>query len=190
MMPFATTSKIMTYHSNRTELAVESISDCLEAVRLSIAHRKPDKGNLGYPAALLLFCIVDAIGHHFQVKVQGSHIRLDVLNHPSFGLGLSRTQIGQLKKWFRNPLIHSGTIAPGVILSSDVTGAPFDFTTTPVTVRIPRFLEVVAAAWAKINPTTFDPLAIPMGDPKYQSPKPSPGYRSTATPPVSGAPTK
>jgi hypothetical protein len=77
----------MAQHSNITDLTVESVSECLDAAKLLIDHRKPDGGMMGYAATLLLFSVADAIGHHLDVG--SGHTRLEVFNSPAFGLSIS-----------------------------------------------------------------------------------------------------
>jgi hypothetical protein len=139
-------------------------------------------GIIGYPAAILLFCITDAIGHHLDNGKGDIHKRdtyLEVLNHPYFGLKLStepKGQIDQIKRWFRNPLLHAASIVPDVLITPEDHGDPFDFTNSPVKLRVPRFYEIVKRAWEKLNeaPPTFNPLNDTLKKNKSAGIEPSP----------------
>lgn len=76
----------MAVHQNKNDLSIEATRECLDAAALLLTTQKQDGGIMGYAAALLLFCVADAIGHHLNCG--SGHTRLGVLNHESFGLGL------------------------------------------------------------------------------------------------------
>ena len=68
----------------------------------------------GYLAALLLFCVIDALSNHLGFPEHSFR----ALNHPIFGLNLTKVQIQQLKTWYRHLLAHDGMIAPGTVLTT------------------------------------------------------------------------
>ena len=107
----------MAIHRNTNDLCVESVSECLESAKLLIDHRKSDGGIMGYAATLLLMSVVDAIGHHLNVG--SGHTRLEVLNAPQFGLGLTPKQIYEVKQWYRNQLVHNASIVPNVYIRAE-----------------------------------------------------------------------
>ena len=106
-----------------------SLYEYLSASKLAIEFRKPpDWGNeaghcLGFAGALLLFCIVDAIGAHLcrsglEFSVDGRPRRIMkndfqhffVLNSPElFGQQLSHAEIKHLYDNFRSKLVHMAT---------------------------------------------------------------------------------
>jgi hypothetical protein len=192
----------MATHDNITDLTVESVSECLDAAKLLIDHRKEDGGMMGYAATLLLFSVTDAIGHHLNAG--SGHTRLDVLNSPEFGLHLSPQQIYEMKKWYRNCMVHNASIVPGVFLMPEVEGDPFDFENgKPVKIRVPQFYKLVRKVWDDLDRTSFNPLKDTLATKGYVEPPPltSPligsevalaatasGMTHVATvPPVSGA---
>jgi hypothetical protein len=72
------------------------------------------------------------------------------MNCPDFGLNLTEGQIKILKKLYRNPLAHNGLIAPGVMLSKDTSGEPFDFTGNPTVIRVPVLYDLMERVWARL----------------------------------------
>jgi len=105
----------MGQHTQPWELAQEAVEEYLAVARSCVASTKPDGGIYGYPATLLLFCVVNALGNYLR----GDHVVIDgkaeeitkgepfrVLNHPLFGLKLHREQIKQVELAYRNPLAH------------------------------------------------------------------------------------
>lgn len=151
----------MAIANNLKDLAIEAIGDYLVAAKVCVDTRKPNGGILGYPAALLLLCATDAIGHAV-LPDNGEFTRLDVLAELPFGLTLKPDQIRNLKDWYRNWLAHSGLIAPGVGLTPDAHGEPFDFDPTSGAlrfIRVPVFYAVVRDAWERLDKTTFKPVA-------------------------------
>jgi hypothetical protein len=160
----------MAIHDNPTDLAIESISECLDAAKLLIDHRKPDGGMMGYAALLLLFSVTDAIGHHL-LKTGDGETWFDVLNRPEFGLSLSRAKLDNLKRWYRHPLAHAASIAPGVTISSKDEGDPFDFEGSPVTVRVVVFYELVKRVWDGLDKTALDPVRHTAAKTGYREPR-------------------
>jgi len=149
----------MAIHENKRDLTIESVSECLDAAKLLIDYRKADNSMMGYAAVLLLFSVIDAIGHHSNVG--SGNIRLAVLQSQSFGITPcpSDPQICAIKKWYRNSIVHAASIVPGVVLSPDDTGDVFEFVKTkPVMIRVPQLYELVRRAWATLDKANFDPL--------------------------------
>jgi hypothetical protein len=178
----------MAVHQNKNDLSVEATQECLDAAALLLTTEKQDGGIMGYAAALLLFCVADAIGHHLNYG--SGDTRLDVLNHKSFGLGLSVDEIKQIKMWYRNPLSHNATVTPGVFITAEDDGSPFDFAQSPVTLRVHQFYKSVQAAWEPISSGAipYDPLRHTIDRLTHLAKHPPfPGAVSAATPPSSGA---
>jgi hypothetical protein len=161
----------MAMHDNITDLCVASVSHFLKLAKKGIEHKEDDGGMLGYPAVLLLFSVTDAIGHHLNVGKD--HTRLEVFNSPGFGLHLSCQQIYEMKKWYRNSLAHNASIVPGVQLTAEDDGDPFDFVDgKPVKIRVPQFYKLVEKAWDNLDRTDFDPLKHTVGVKNYVEPPP------------------
>ena len=53
----------MAQHSSLEEMASAAIDEYFQAVAYCLSFRTADGGCLGFPAALLLFCITDALGN-------------------------------------------------------------------------------------------------------------------------------
>src|SRR4051812_49746465 len=97
-------------------MAVEAIEEYLATAEMCQAAKKTDGGCLGYPATLLLFCIVNALGCFLcgdTVQIDGRTQKITkgepfrVLNHDIFGLNLESVQIKLLEKAYRNTLAHN-----------------------------------------------------------------------------------
>lgn len=53
----------MGIHPNVNSLTVEVLEEYLDIAKHCIATKKGDGGIYGYPATLLLFCVIDALGN-------------------------------------------------------------------------------------------------------------------------------
>jgi hypothetical protein len=104
----------------------------LSAAKLALQFQKPEDwadqaGHpLGFAAALLLFCVVDAIGSHHRgsselFPIEGKHLPIKKTNHHFFVLNapqyfaqnLSRKQLDLVYEQYRSTLAHNASIAPG-----------------------------------------------------------------------------
>ena len=103
----------MAVEKSRQEQAIGVINEYLTAADICIKNERSGSGVLGYPAALLLLCSVDALGQGVLPKTQ-ELTRLDVLADPLFDSVLTVDQARQLKNWYRHLLTHTGTMAVGV----------------------------------------------------------------------------
>jgi len=168
------------------EQAIEAIDEYLIAARACIDTRKPDGGILGYPAALLLLCATDAIGHGVLQPKNGQHTRLDVLKQSPFNLHLTDGQVGNITRWYRHLLAHNGTIAVGVFMEPDTQGQPFDFDRSgaPMLIRVPVFYGIVEGAWQRQDKTAFNPPPATGAQPD-PSARPA-AFFSTLSPAASG----
>jgi hypothetical protein len=153
---------VMAIHDEPAALSVEVIEEYLVTVGLCLQHRKPDGGCLGYPATLLLFCVVDALGG-FLALDKGNDIPkgepFRVLNHPCFGLTLTTDQIKRLEWWYRNGLAHNAALPPGTCLTGE-QGEPFEFAGNgdPVKIRVFPFHQLVEGAWTAFDKALLAPL--------------------------------
>jgi hypothetical protein len=142
-------------------MAVEAINEYIEVSEHCLKAKKSDGGCFGYPAALLLFCVTNALG----VYLRGDNIQIDgrtqtiprgepfrVLNHPIFGLDLKGAQVDLLEECYRNKLAHNAIIEVGAVLihAPGQLSRPFIFTSNQVQViNLDSFHRLVAAAWEK-----------------------------------------
>ncbi|HZT72807.1 MAG TPA: hypothetical protein VE996_04075 [Terriglobales bacterium] len=155
----------MSIHPNLASLAEEAINEYLEIARRCIEAKKPDGGCFGFPAALLLFAVVEAIGHFCEgeaVKLDGRSQAITrkapfrVFNHPLFGCNLGSQQLRCLEADYRNLLAHNGLIAPERLLIR-VEGAdlpePFKFDGNGrwVYIEVNAFLRLVSHAWSQLG---------------------------------------
>jgi hypothetical protein len=154
----------MAIHDEPAALAVEVIEDYLVTVDLCLRHRKPDGGCLGYPATLLLFCVVNALGGYLALDKRnkipkGEPFR--ALNHPYFGLTLTKDQIKRLEWWYRNGLAHNAALPPGTALTRE-GGQPFEFAANgdPIMIRLCSFHRLVETAWKNFDKTLLPPLRM------------------------------
>ncbi|SPF46382.1 hypothetical protein SBA4_3510003 [Candidatus Sulfopaludibacter sp. SbA4] len=154
----------MAIHQKLGGLSVEAIDEYVKASELCLDFRKVDGGCLGYPATLLLFCVVDAIGRYLALEKRNNIPKgqpFFVLNHPCVGLTLTPEQIKRLKRWYRNGLAHNAALPPGTCLTGD-DGPPFDFAANgdPVMIRVFSFHRLVAQAWEGLDKGLIVPSKV------------------------------
>jgi hypothetical protein len=143
----------MAIHPNTNSLTVEVIEEYLDVAKMCIDARKPDGGIYGYPATLLLFCVINALG----ANLLKSNEPFQVLMHEPFNCKLSNGQVKKLETWYRNLLAHNGMIAPGVCLSPQDTGEPVHFDQgEPVLIRVKALYNLVRAAWEHVDKSSLD----------------------------------
>jgi hypothetical protein len=155
----------MALHESASSLSIEAIEETMLAAKLCLEHRKPDGGCLGYPAVCLLFTVVNALGEYLlqhDGPTQGkSDPYIRAFADPSFGLSLSEQQIRNLKKWYRNLLVHNGSIAPGAYLTMDGK-EPFTFPNggNSAVIAVLPFYHLVEGAWCRFDKALIDPRAV------------------------------
>lgn len=138
----------MAIHPNTNSLTVEVVEEYLDIAKLCIDTKKHDGGIYGYPATLLLFCVINALG----TSLLKGNEPFQVLMQPPFNCNLSRDQVKKLEIWYRNLLAHNGMIAPGVCLSPDDSGAPFTLSSNePVLIRAKPLYDLVRRAWEQVG---------------------------------------
>ena len=76
----------MAIHLKASSLAIEAIEEYLTIAEYCIAAKKDDGGIYGYPATLLLFCVVNVMGNNL---LPGNE-RFRVLRWPHFDLRAQR----------------------------------------------------------------------------------------------------
>lgn len=148
----------MAIHRNLVGLSEEVLDEYLAVARHCISDPKPEGGIYGYPAVLLLFCVVDALSNHLGHPEHS----FAALNDPScLGMNLSASQIKNLKDWYRHLLAHNGMISPGILLTPEAGGSAFEFSATgqPTIIRVLPFYREVEKAWAAFDRNRLKPEA-------------------------------
>jgi hypothetical protein len=157
----------MALHADSCAMAIAAIDEYLEASLDCLKKDKSDGGCLGYPAALLQFCVANAFGCYLcgdGVQIDGRTQRITkgepfrVLNHPAFGLNLSGAQIKLLEQSYRNTLAHNAIIEVGCFMfhtPDDPPVNPFSFARSQVqvidiiNVNVDSFQKLLVKAWAR-----------------------------------------
>ena len=148
----------MAIHRSLIALSEEVLDEYLAVARHCITNPKPEGGIYGYPAVLLLFCVIDALSNHLGHRGHS----FAALNDPScFGMNLTTEQIKNLKDWYRHPLAHNGMISPGILLTPDTDGDAFEFSATeqPTIIRVLPLYRAVESAWNAFDKTHLRPEA-------------------------------
>jgi hypothetical protein len=157
----------MAIHLNANSLTAEVIEEYLDIAKVCIVTKKQDGGIYGYPATLLLFCVINALGE----SLRKDNEPFQVLTQPPFNCNLSRDQIKKLEMWYRNLLAHNGMIAPGACLSPDECGDAFVFVATePIEIRVKPLYDLVRAAWDQVNTAMLNSSWRHHTNPEIQNP--------------------
>lgn len=162
----------MAIHREPAGIPIEAIDEYIRASELSLSFKKADGGCLGYPATLLLFCVIDALGRYLALDKNNKIPKGEpfyALKSPCFGLSLTTDQIKRLEWWYRNGLAHNSALPPGACLTGE-EGAPFDFAPNgePVKVRVFALHRMVKQAWDRFDKSliapskVFDPRRLPI----------------------------
>lgn len=149
----------MAQHTNLQSLSVEGIEEYLTIAEYCVNARKANGGIYGFPALLLLLCVVDAI----TVNSGGKRHTLERIRGV---VPLTDGQLKFLRDWYRHPLAHQAVIAPGVMLS-DTNGAPIELNSSgePTHIRVIPLYEAVKKLWNSFS-TQMNPQVHPMNAPK------------------------
>jgi hypothetical protein len=169
---------------------IAAIEEHLATVRWCLDRSHHGGRIKGYSAALLLFCIIDAMGNGLLPPIKDKKsgrvksTRLDVLLQCPFdhkALKLDTAKVRNLTIWYRNKLTHTGAMAPNAILDhSDGDPFTFDANGSPC-IRVTPLYQFVEAAWTQRDQTAFELSTT------YAAPQPSSTTVSTASPYASGA---
>ncbi len=143
----------MAIHNDLPSMSREVIEEYLAIANYCVATRKSDGGVYGYPAVLLLLCVVDALSNYAGNSENSFLAMKDVM--PS----LSEEQIKSLASWYRHLPAHQAIIMPGTKLTVDDAGAAIELNSEgePTHIRVKPLYEAVKAAWDRINPTEIRP---------------------------------
>ena len=154
----------MAIHPDLKSLILESLPEYLHVAEYCVKFRKDSAwgreqagGCLGYPAAVMLFSIVDTIGSFYRgrtdlsIAISGKsvHIRGDgfqhffVLNSEFYGQNLDKPTIVRLYGDFRSLLVHNASLAPSSFLVNDPTvSTAFPVVGAKYLVNVPAFLDI------------------------------------------------
>lgn len=124
----------------------ESLDETLEAARICVFYEKTNSkwgrfnngGCLGFPAGILLFSIIDAIGSYFwgdktfNVNLDGKQVTIGgdgwehfkILNSKYFNKTLSSSFLKVLYKNFRCSLVHNATLRKAAFMHPDNSDFP------------------------------------------------------------------
>jgi len=134
-------------HITPKSMVLEALEEHLFTVDWLLRYKKIDPqmwknangGTLGYPAALILFTIVDTIGSYYrksdlklEITVEGTKRVIDedgykhffILNSHYFNLSLSAFEIQNLYNMVRSKLVHNSIIGAEITLTS-LSSIPF-----------------------------------------------------------------
>jgi hypothetical protein len=120
----------MALHDSPASMLKESLNESLTVAEYCLAYRKKDGGCLGYPAAMILFSIVDTIGSYFRknkdlkILIDGKLRFIDsdgykhffILNSSYFEQHLSEQIIKILYAKFRSLLTHNSVLGAKAML--------------------------------------------------------------------------
>jgi hypothetical protein len=128
----------MAIHETPSSMLKESLDETIEAARYCVDYRKTDKkwgdlatcGCLGYPAAILLFSIIDSIGSYFrkndiiEILIDGKKDRINaagwehfkILNSKYFNQTLSSDFMKKLYNKFRSCLTHNSVLGSETLM--------------------------------------------------------------------------
>lgn len=128
----------MALHDTPSSMLKESLDETLEAAKYCVEYTKTDKkwgefatgGCLGYPAAILLFSIIDSIGSYFRkndtidIVIDGKKEKINatgwehfkILNSKYFNQSLSKDFIIKLYNKFRSCLTHNSVLGSETLM--------------------------------------------------------------------------
>lgn len=118
----------MARHNNLASLNYEALKECLKAAEMLISYSKQsepelwgekDNGCLGYPAAILLFSYIEAIGCIYVNRGNGNSFK--VLREPIFdSQPISEYLCRMIYETYRNKLAHNLALPENVFLQVDL----------------------------------------------------------------------
>ena len=137
----------MAIHNSKESMLTESLRELVEVADYCINFRKDladwgSQGCYGYPAAILLLNICDAIG---QFKLGGSvRNHFNILNDSGYyNLELSNEEIKSIYEGYRCCLVHEAVLQERFFLHIGNTGELiFEFTDNRPIFRLVPFLEL------------------------------------------------
>ncbi len=142
-------------------MSIEAIEEYLSIAEHCVTTPKASGGVYGYPAVLLLCCIVDALSNY--------------AGHPENSLGelqsilsLTGNQVKDFKNWYRNLLAHQAIIMPGTQLWAEPNGSAIEFGSKgePTVIRVSPFYRAVREWWNRFDKASVKPKFQPVQAPK------------------------
>jgi len=166
----------MAVHKDLQSLSVEAIEEYLAVAEYCVTTTKANGGIYGFPALLLLLCIVDAL----TVNSGGKEHSLQKVTSV---VPMTDKQLKSLRAWYRNLLAHQAVIAPGTMLSTG-DGPPIEFNSNgePTYIRVIPFYQAVRALWETFDKSTLNPPV-----PAMKAPKTPMGVPSVHAPSIAGS---
>ncbi len=111
----------MTIHTDYDEQAKDVIEEYILAANILLESKKENGGVYGYAALVLIFSVIDAVGQSDK-PTNGANLKC----LKEIQSNLTEKNIEQITQWFRNSLIHVGTIPQNIIIHSrEVECDPF-----------------------------------------------------------------
>jgi hypothetical protein len=175
-------SGAMAIHGNLWTMAVAVIDENLIASHMCLECRRLDGGCLGYPATLLLLCVVNALGTFLtgeSVMIENKSHKITrgepfrVLNHDCLGFTLSHKEIKLVEDSYRNRLAHNAIIEVGASLLPSNEEPPFVFDSDKVGIRVFSFYRLVCLAWQRFPKESIETWEDRRTTPKVGSPVPN-----------------
>jgi len=158
----------MAIHPNTASMLKESASEMLHVAEYCINYRKDAQweanqvgGCLGYPAAVMLFSLVDMIGSFhegdqtLQISINGQmktiasdgYQHFFILNSHYYELALTEDQIKIVYKNFRSKLVHNLAMPPEHTLSiGENETKSFEFQANNTRVNLKPFFDISKTA--------------------------------------------
>jgi hypothetical protein len=142
----------MATHDSLRSMSIEAIEEYLVIAEHCVTTVKTGGGVYGYPAALLLCCVVDVLSNY--------------AGHPENSLGelqstlsLTPKQAKDFKNWYRNLLTHQAIIMPGTQLWPDLDGSAIEFGRQgePTVIRVGPFCRAVREWWNRFDKSSVRP---------------------------------
>lgn len=142
----------MATHDTPQSMSIEAIEEYLAIAEYCVTARKPLGGVYGYPAVLLLCCVIDAWSNY------AGHSENSLGELQSI-LSLTPKQAKDFKNWYRNLLAHQAIIMPGTQLWPDSDGNAIEFGPQgePTVIRVGPFHRAVREWWNQFDKASVKP---------------------------------
>jgi hypothetical protein len=175
----------MSIHQDQPSQGKQVIDQYIKAIDLCLREKIDAVNCLGYPAASLIFNVIDALSSYNKPQTtQGSCF--DILKNDPFNL--TEKHIVQLQKWYRHKLTHAGSMTSGVTLSIETENIfSFNENDEIVDINIQKLFDFLKSEWC-VKRIAFDPT-IQVRNKRFSDPvSSSPLLSTSGTHPTSGSP--
>jgi hypothetical protein len=159
-------------------MAREAIEEYLGVAHYCIETKKANQGIYGYPAALLLFSLIDVFSNYAGYQEHSFLVLKDMFPD------LSEQQAKKLGKWFRHPPAHQAIIMPGTKMSADDDGEDaieLNELGEPTHIRLTRLYQALEGYWKTLRNEDIKPTFISEAAPRKKE-----IYGSFSSPTVTG----